>query len=230
MKNSCRPPCIATTSSPPLRRCGKSLACSKLFAMLIKPISAASHAFVKMLGWRITGDRPSEKKVMILGAPHTSNLDYFLTLALIHHFRLPLRYLIKNNIFKGPLAPLLKSLGGIPVDRSRSHNLVDTMADTIKAQDEIAIGVLPEGTRKYVPHWKSGFYYIALKAEIPIYCVRIDGPGKHLHMGERFDPSGNIEADMLLLADYFGDSKGVKPENSGPVRLKPKDPRSDNRK
>ena len=196
----------------------------------MKPICACSHAFVKALGWRMTGNRPTESKVMILGAPHTSNLDYFLTLALMHHYKLPLRYLIKNNIFKGPLAPLLRSLGGIPVDRSRSHNLVDTMADTIKAQDEIAIGVLPEGTRKYVPYWKSGFWYIATKAEIPIYCVRIDGPGKHLHMGDRFDPSGDIDADMAYLAEYIGDSKGVKPENSGPVRLRPKDPANDKRK
>lgn len=194
--------------------------------MLIKLLCAAAHILVtKILGWKIYGERPPEKKVMLLGAPHTSNLDYFLTLALIHHFRLPLRYLIKNSVFKGPWSPLLRSLGGIPVDRSKSNKLVETIVSTIKIQDEMAIGVLPEGTRKYVEYWRSGFYYIAQGAEIPIYPVLVDGASKVLTMGPRLIPSGNIEADVAVLADFFGDTKGVKPENSGPVRLRPRDER-----
>lgn len=191
--------------------------------MFIRFLCYLSHVLVRALGWRITGERPQERKVMILGAPHTSNLDYFLTLALIHHFRLPLRYLIKDQVFRGPWAPLLRSLGGIPVDRSKANNLVEGIINTIKAQDEIAIGVLPEGTRKYVPYWKSGFYHIATGAEIPIYPVSVDGPNKHLHMGPSLIPSGDIEADMELLANFFGDIKGVVPENSAPIRLKPKE-------
>lgn len=191
--------------------------------MLINTLCAASHVLCcKFLGWQIHGERPTEDKVMILGAPHTSNLDYFLTLALIHHFRLPLRYLIKDNVFKGPLGPLIKSLGGIPVDRSKSNNLVDTMVATVQNQDEIALGVLPEGTRKYVDYWKSGFYWIAQGADLPIYPVRVDGPGRRLDMGPRMNVSGDIEADVALLADFFGETKGVKPENSGPVRVRPR--------
>lgn len=191
--------------------------------MLIKSLCAASHVLCcKLLGWNIQGERPTEKKVMILGAPHTSNLDYFLTLALIHHFQLPLRYLIKDSVFKGPQAPLLRSLGGIPVDRSKANNLVDTMVSTVNQQEEIALGVLPEGTRKYVDYWKSGFYWIAQGAELPIYPVRVDGPGKRLDMGPALYTSGDIEADVALLAEFFGDAKGVKPENSGPVRVRPR--------
>jgi 1-acyl-sn-glycerol-3-phosphate acyltransferase len=192
--------------------------------MVIKFLCYLSYLFVRALGWRITGERPAEPKVMILGAPHTANLDYFLTLALIHHFRLPLRYLIKDQAFRGPWAPLLRSLGGIPVDRSKANNLVESIVSTIKAQDEIAIGVLPEGTRKYVPYWKSGFYHIANGADIPIYPVSVDGPNKHLHMGPRLVTSGDIEADMQLLASFFGDIKGVVPANSAPVRLRPSTP------
>lgn len=192
--------------------------------MFIKFLCYLSYLLVRAAGWRITGERPEERKVMILGAPHTSNFDYFLTLALIHHFRLPLRYLIKDQAFRGPWAPLLRSLGGIPVDRRKANNLVEGIVNTIKAQDEIAIGVLPEGTRKYVPHWKSGFYYIASGAEIPIYPASVDGPNKHLHMGPRLVTSGDIDADMELLAKFFGDIKGVVPENSAPVRLKPTTP------
>ena len=159
---------------------------------------------------------------MILGAPHTSNLDFFLTLALIHHFDLPLRYLIKDSVMKGPLGALIRSLGGVPVDRSKANNLVDSMVEAIDREEEFAMGVLPEGTRKYVDYWKSGFYWIAQGANLPIYPVRVDGAKKHLHMGNRFDITGDIEADVAELALFFGDAKGVKPENSGPVRVKPR--------
>jgi len=194
--------------------------------MLINVLCAASHVLcTKILGWNFVGDRPPERKVMLLGAPHTSNLDYFLTLALIHHWQLPLRYLVKDNIFKGPLALLLRSLGGIPVNRRKSNKLVDNMIAAIQEQDEIAMGVLPEGTRRYVEYWKSGFYYIALGAEIPIYPVLVDGAAKCVSMGPKLIPSGDLEADVAKLADFFGDTKGVKPENSGPVRVRPREER-----
>lgn len=192
--------------------------------MFIRLLFHLSYILCRALGWRFTGERPVDKKVMILGAPHTSNLDFILTLALMHHFNLPLRYLIKDTVFKGPWGPLIRSLGGIAVDRSKANNMVEGIVNTIKAQDVMAIGVLPEGTRKYVPYWKSGFYYIASGAEIPIYPVLVDGPNKVLHMGPKLTPSGDIEADMQLLANFFGDTKGVIPANSAPVRLRPSAP------
>ena len=191
--------------------------------MLIKTLCAASHILVSQgYGWKISGEAPSEKKSMLLGAPHTSNLDYFLTLALIHHLGLPLKYLIKDNLFKGPMAWLLKSLGGIPVDRKKTNNLVESMIATIEKQDEILMGVLPEGTRKYTDYWKSGFYHIAYGAGIPIYPVKIDGTNKHVEIGSRMTLSGDIEKDMSQLAEFFKGIKGVKPENSGPVRIRPR--------
>ncbi len=190
--------------------------------MLIKTLCKAAHILCcKGLGWTIDGERPSESKVMILGAPHTSNLDYFLTLALIHHFQLPLRYLIKDNAFKGPLAPLLRSLGGVPVNRRESTKLVDMMVETVRTQDEIALGVLPEGTRKYVDYWKSGFYWIARGAELPIYPVKVDGIARRLEMGPKLVTSGDIHADVAVLAEFFGNTLGVIPANSGPVRVRP---------
>ena len=195
--------------------------------MIIKFLCALAHILCcRILGWQIIGDRPPEKKVMILGAPHTSNLDFFLTLALIHHYQLPLRYLIKDSVFKGPIGPLVKSLGGVPVDRKKANNLVETMVAAIDTQEEIALGVLPEGTRKYVDYWKSGFYWIAQGAELPIYPVRVDGPAKTLEVGPRLTVSGDIEADVALLAQFFGDTKGVNPEKSSPVRVNPRQPAS----
>lgn len=194
--------------------------------MLVSLLNHLSFILTRSLGWKITGERPTEAKVMILGAPHTSNLDYFLTLALIHHFKLPLRYLIKDSVFKGPWSPLLRALGGIPVDRSKTNNLVEAIIATIGEQNEIAIGVLPEGTRKYVEYWKSGFYHIAYGAQIPIYPVSVDGPNKHLHMGEKIVTTGNIEKDMLKIKAFFGDIKGVIPANGAPVCLRPAESKS----
>ncbi len=191
--------------------------------MLIRFICAATYRFVRFKGWTFSGERPVEPKVMILGAPHTANFDYFLTLALIHHFDLPLRYLIKHTVFVGPLGWLLRSLGGIPVDRRKPGRLVERIIETIKEQDEIAVGVLPEGTRKRTDYWKSGFYHIASGAEIPIYPARVDGPGKHLHLGPALWPSGDIEADVAVLADFFEGALGVIPENRTPVRVRPRE-------
>lgn len=190
--------------------------------MLIKMICALNFYICRAFGWRFTGERPAEDKIMILGAPHTSNFDYFLTLGLMHYYRVPLRYLIKDVFFKGPWAPLFRSLGGIPVDRSQAHNLVDSIVNTIKAQDRMAIGVLPEGTRKKMDGWKSGFYYIAHGAGIPIYPARVDGPNKTLFMGPKILTTGDIDKDMELLAAFFGDVKGVVPENTSPVRIRSK--------
>lgn len=164
---------------------------------------------------------------MVLGAPHTSNFDYFLTLGLMHYYNVPLRYLIKDIFFKGPWAPIFRSLGGIPVDRSKAHNLVDQIVDTIKAQESMAIGVLPEGTRKKMDGWKSGFYYIAHGAQIPVYPALVDGPNKTLFMGSKIVTTGDIDKDMEVFAAFFGDTKGVKPENTSPVRIRSRKKKSE---
>jgi 1-acyl-sn-glycerol-3-phosphate acyltransferase len=189
--------------------------------MLAKLIYRLAYYFMRMLGWKFPGQKPDDKKFILLGAPHTSNWDFLITLALIHHFDIPLRYMVKDQVFKGPWAGLLRSLGAIPIDRSRRVNVVENTIEAFENNDEIVIGILPEGTRKRTEHWKSGFYHIALGARVPLVLARVDGPSKTLTLGPRLEVSGDVEADMAKIAAYYEGAVAIYPECFGPVRLKP---------
>lgn len=191
--------------------------------MLARILYKLAHMVMRAKGWRFAGETPTARKCILLGAPHTSNWDFILTLALIHEYRLRLNYMIKDSVFVGPFGWLVRSLGGIPIDRSRRSNMVDKTVEAFKAYDDMIIGILPEGTRKKTDYWKSGFYHIAYGASVPLYPVRVDGPGRTLTIGPRFDVSGDIVSDMEKLAQFFGDAKGILPENSGPVRVRIQD-------
>ncbi|MBX3166023.1 MAG: lysophospholipid acyltransferase family protein [Candidatus Eremiobacteraeota bacterium] len=194
--------------------------------MLASFIYRLALVCMRALGWKFKGQKPSEKKFVLLGAPHTSNWDFFITLALIGHFDLPLRYMVKDQVFKGPWAGLLKSLGAIPIDRSRRVNVVDSTIEAIRKNDEIVIGILPEGTRKRTEYWKSGFYHIAFGAGVPVVLAKVDGPSKTLTLGPSLRLTGDIEADMAKIADYYKDAVAIFPDCFGPVRLKGETPQS----
>lgn len=191
--------------------------------MLAKFINRLAYYLMRMLGWSFPGQKPPDKKFLLLGAPHTSNWDFLITLALMHHFDIPLRYMVKDQAFKGPWSGLLKSLGAIPIDRSRRVNVVDSTIEAIQSRDEIVIGILPEGTRKRTEYWKSGFYHIAHGAGIPLVLAKVDGAKKTLTLGPRIELTGDVEADMAKIADYYADAVAIFPDCFGPVRLKPMD-------
>lgn len=194
--------------------------------MLASFIYRLALVFMRALGWKFKGHKPPEKKFVLLGAPHTSNWDFFITLALIGHFDLPLRYMVKDQVFKGPWSGLLKSLGAIPIDRSRRVNVVDSTIEALVKNDEIVIGILPEGTRKRTEYWKSGFYHIAFGAGVPVVLAKVDGPSKTLTLGPSIMLTGDIEADMAKIAAYYADATAIFPECFGPVRLKMETPQS----
>ena len=189
--------------------------------MLAKIIYRLAYYLMRMLGWSFPGQKPADKKFILLGAPHTSNWDFLITLALMHHFDIPLRYMVKDQVFKGPWAGLLRSLGAIPIDRSRRVNVVEHTIEAFAKNDEIVIGILPEGTRKRTEHWKSGFYHIAVGAKVPLVLAKVDGPSKTLTLGPRIEVTGDIEADMAKIAEYYAGAVAIYPECFGPVRLKP---------
>lgn len=188
--------------------------------MLASFIYRLALAFMRTLGWKFRGQKPAAKKFVLLGAPHTSNWDFFITLALIGHFDLPLRYMVKDQVFKGPWAGLLKSLGAIPIDRSKRVNVVDSTIEALQKNDNIVIGILPEGTRKRTEYWKSGFYHIAFGAGVPVVLAKVDGPTKTLTLGPSILLTGDIEADMAKIADYYKDAVAIFPDCFGPVRIK----------
>ena len=192
--------------------------------MLAKLINRLAYYLMRTLGWTFPGQKPPDKKFILIGAPHTSNWDFFITLALMHHFDIALRYMVKDQVFKGPWAGLLRSLGAIPIDRSRRVNVVDKTVEAFESRDQLVLGILPEGTRKRTEYWKSGFYHIALGAGVPLVLAKVNGKAKTLTLGPRIEVTGDIDADMARIAAYYEGAVAIYPECFGPVRLKPSGP------
>lgn len=173
-------------------------------------------------GWTIVGQLPDLKKYVIIVAPHTSNWDFFIFLALKFSLRTQVNFVGKHTIFVWPVNGILRKLGGRPVDRSKSHNMVDAIADMIKQNDEFIFALSPEGTRSFKDHWKSGFYYIALKAEVPIQLCFIDMTDKTIGFGPLITPCGDIEKDQQVIKEFYQDKKGINPELMSRIEFKTK--------
>jgi 1-acyl-sn-glycerol-3-phosphate acyltransferase len=169
--------------------------------------------FFKLLGWKIIGSIPSDlKQYVMVVAPHTSNWDFMVGLAARSILGIDTRYVGKKELFRWPFGWLFRKLGGYPVDRSKNTNFVDAVADLFKEHKEFSICLTPEGTRSYAPNWKTGFYYIALKAGIPVLMVGFDYSSKSVVIEPPFHPSGDIESDIEKMKQFFRKMKGKIPE------------------
>jgi 1-acyl-sn-glycerol-3-phosphate acyltransferase len=169
-----------------------------------------SLAFLKLCGWRVEGELPaSAKKCVLIAAPHTSNWDLPYTLMAAFALRLNVYWMGKSSIFKPPFGPLMRWLGGIAVKREQSNKLVAASAAALKAADGPAqLIVPPEGTRSKTREWKTGFYYIALAAEVPILLAYMDYTRKRVGLGPVFHPSGDIARDMTAIKAYYAPLRG----------------------
>jgi len=164
-------------------------------------------------GWKVIGEVPkSLKKYVIIVAPHTSNWDFFIGLAARDILNIDTKYVAKKELFRFPFGWLFKKLGGYPVDRSKTTNFVDAVCDIFKSKDRFSIAITPEGTRSYNPNWKTGFYYIASKAGIPIVMVGFDYSNKKVVVEKPFFITGNIEQDIEFMKDFFRHMKGKNPK------------------
>lgn len=167
----------------------------------------------KKLGWTkcITVAHPD--KFIICLAPHTSNWDFIIGQLYAQAEGFKINFLMKREWFFWPLGVIFRSLGGIPVWRSKHTSMTDNLAETAKTKDSFKLCITPEGTRSPNTEWKKGFYFIALKAEIPILLYGVDYEKKKIVCTDSFTPSGNIDEDMPKIKSYFKDFKGKKPEN-----------------
>ena len=177
---------------------------------------------LKIAGWQIAGEAPKTNNCVIIAAPHTSNWDLILLLAAAFSFRLSINYMIKSTVFWWPLGPVLKYLGGIPVDRSKPNSLVQQMVDKIKTKEGINLVVPPSGTRSYTPYWKSGFYHIAKKAEAHLVCGYLDYSKKEAGLGPNFPPT-HLTSDMDRLRKFYGPITAKYPNMKSRIRLKEED-------
>jgi 1-acyl-sn-glycerol-3-phosphate acyltransferase len=178
-----------------------------------------ARTLTRMAGWRFAGEPPALPKFVLVGAPHTSNWDFLALLALDYAFKLECVWMGKESIFRGPLAPLFRRLGGIPIDRSSRNNAVEQAAQAFDRSERMVMAISPEGTRKKTARWKTGFYYIALAAGVPISLAFVDFRHKMAGFGPLLQPSGDIRADMALIRDFYLNITGRHPQNVGAVTV-----------
>lgn len=168
-----------------------------------------ARLFFRMIGWDIDKKSPNgiDKCVVVMG-PHTSNWDFVLGKMAFVSYGINAKYLIKKAAFFFPFGPLLKRMGGIPVDRSKKNNLTSIAADLFKNSDELFLVFTPEGTRSYSPKWKKGFYYIAVEAKVPICIAYVDYKNKKGGFHSVFHPSGDVDADILKIKKVLSQFEG----------------------
>jgi 1-acyl-sn-glycerol-3-phosphate acyltransferase len=174
---------------------------------------------LRVLGWRITGALPNTSKVVVIGAPHTSNWDGIVGVTCVLALGLKIALMGKDSIFRGPFGPMLRWLGLIPIDRNCAAGIVEQSIAKFQERDALFLGMAPEGTRHGATEWKTGFYRIALEAEVPILLVVFDYAKRELQLPLTLYPSGNIEADMETILSHYRGVTAKHPERlSGPLR------------
>lgn len=178
-----------------------------------------TYRIFRLLGWTIEGDLPDVPKMVIIGAPHTSNWDFFLFLAVIYHFHVRAWFLLKSSMFRWPLGGMFRKAGGIAVDRTRPGGLVQQVKDAFDARDELILVIAPEGTRKATGTWKSGFVKIAEVAEVPVVFAGVDGPKKTIYMSGAEEVGTDRFEFMDRVRSFYDDMPGLRPEGKGPIRL-----------
>jgi 1-acyl-sn-glycerol-3-phosphate acyltransferase len=175
--------------------------------------AALGRLMMGLRAWTIEGDFPDIPKLVMAFAPHTSNWDFPTGLWVKLALRLEVRFVAKHTLFFWPLGPLLRWLGGIPVDRRAAAGFVDELSRELRDAGKIVLVVAPEGTRKRTEKWKSGFYRIAQEAGVPILLLRFDYPRRLILIGPLFRPSGDYESDLAAMRALVEPRMARRPEN-----------------
>ena len=176
-----------------------------------------------IFGWKVKAELPDTQKYVIVGAPHTSNWDFPFGLAMFFTLKIKLSWMAKETLFRPPFRSVLKALGGVAINRNNKHGVVDQMAEKFEQSEYLIIGLAANGTRKKTQYWKSGFYWIAYKAKVPIVFCYLDYKKKYAHIGLTINPSGNIKHDMEKIREFYQGVEGKIPENADNIRLKEED-------
>lgn len=182
------------------------------------------HAFLKAIGWRLEGAPPAEDRFVLVAAPHTSNWDLIVFLALAYAYGFWPSWMAKRELFVTPLGPLLRWLGGIPIDRRARHDVVTQMAQLFERTEHLMLTITPEATRSAAEYWKTGFYHIAVRAKVPLVLGFLDFKNKVGGFGPSFYPTGDIHADMEQIRAFYEETRAVTafyPDKFAPIRIRP---------
>jgi len=184
---------------------------------------AVARTLLTLSGWKVVGRVPPSG--ILVGAPHTSNWDWVAMVLLTWRDGVQARVLIKRELFRGPLAPLLRVTGGIPLDRSNPGETVRALLTEAQGDDRFLLVLAAEGTRNKTDYWKSGFYKISQQTGLPVTLGFIDGPSRTMGFGPTMRPTGDVRADMDLVRAFYADKRGVHPEQRTEPRLREEDGR-----
>lgn len=178
----------------------------------------AKLIYFKILGWKVVGNtnfsKDTIKKAVLISAPHTHNFDFIIGLLLRKVVDLKSNYLGKKELFVWPIGYYFRAVGGVPVDRKNKENKVETIAKLFDDKEEFRLTLAPEGTRSKVDNWRTGFYYIAKKANVPIIMFTLDYQNKQNKVSRPFYPTDNIEEDFKYMKSFFSGVRGKISKNS----------------
>ena len=170
---------------------------------------------LKSMGWKVAGSIPNEKRILIVAAPHTSNWDFVIGMGALLGLNAKIRWIGKHTLFKPGISWFFRWLGGIPVNRKNPASLIEDVSNMIKKDRGLMIGVAPEGTRKKINRWKTGFLRIAKTTHSKILFISIDAPSKTIQIASTlFTPTEDKENDLEFVKSYFRNFKGINPDQS----------------
>ncbi len=161
-----------------------------------------------LFGWSFDGAIPDVAKAVIIVAPHTSNWDFPLGVAAMFALSLRAVFLGKHTLFRKPLGPMMRWLGGVPVDRSAARGVVGETVKLFSEREQMILALSPEGTRSSVERWKMGFYHIAVAAEVPIVPIAFDYGTRRISIGDCYVPTGEMVGDLAALESFFSGVEG----------------------
>ena len=183
-------------------------------------VRALTERLLSAAGWTVHNELPDDlDKCVVIGAPHTSNWDLAATLAVAATLEIDFSWVGKREIFEGPYGGLMRRLGGVSVDRSRSHGYVEQLAEKLRRAEEMALVIAPEGTRSRGERWKSGFFYIAREAGVPICLGYVDYGRRQAGLGPLVDSSRPRDEVMGEIREFYADKTGFRPDNFTPPTL-----------
>lgn len=186
--------------------------------MIILPLVA--RGYWALSRYRFRSEPPPAGSAVLIGAPHTSNWDLVIMLAITWRLGIPTRWLGKSSLFRRPFGGAMRALGGIPVDRANPAGVVDEVVAQMAADPRFLLVIAPEGTRQRGEYWKSGFYRIAREAGLPVVLGYVDSSTRTAGLGPTLHLRGDAAADMDRVRAFYADKRGMRPENATPPRLR----------
>lgn len=186
-------------------------------------LQTLSTWILRLCGWTVVGPLPAQKKYLIIGAPHTSNWDFPLALLALASLDLKFSWIGKHTLFKGPVGYVLKKIGGIPVDRRVRLGFIDKIVTLYNENSKMVVAIAPEGTRSKKDHWKTGFYYIAHRASLPIALGFVDYKTKRLGIGKTITTTEDIEHDFAVIREFYDGLQGKRPQQQSEITIRPRE-------